>query len=283
MQVAFVANADLNRFTDPYYRGFDERLPDYWRFKEWEHEFDDYVRSGSLPALELVRLGGDHFGDFAAAIDGVNTVDTQMAANDYALGLIVEKIAHSRYKNDTLVFILEDDAQDGPDHVDAHRSLAFVVGPYVRQQALVSERYSTVNMLRTMEEILGMEPLGLNDSAAEPMTAVFDRNTDAWDYQAIVPAVLRSTRLPLPPATAERATSGETLADVGPRHDASYWSAKTEGMDFSVEDRVDTARFNRILWSGLMGDGVPFPDNPKPRNLRQHRARLLRRAADGAS
>ena len=280
MQVAFAANADLNRFTDPYYRGFDERLPDYWRFQEWEHEFDDYVRGGSLPALELVRLGGDHFGDFAAAIDGVNTVDTQMAANDYALGLIVERIAHSRYKNDTLVFVLEDDAQDGPDHVDAHRSLAFVVGPYVRQQALVSERYTTVNMLRTIEEILGMEPLGLNDSAAEPMTAVFDRNTDVWDYQAIVPAVLRTTRLPLPPATAERATTGETLADVGPRHDADYWAAKTEGMDFSVEDRVDTPRFNRILWSGLMGDGVPFPDNPKPRNLRQHRARLLHRAAD---
>jgi DNA-binding beta-propeller fold protein YncE len=280
MQIAFAANADLISFTDPYYRGFDERLPDYWRFKEWEHEFDDYAHNGNLPALELVRLGGDHFGDFAAAIDGVNTVDTQMAANDYALGMITEKIAHSLYKSDTLVFVLEDDAQDGPDHMDAHRSLAFVVGPYVRQHALVSERYTTVNVLRTIEDILGIEPLGLNDSAAEPMTAVFDRSTDAWDYRAIVPAVLRTTQLPLPAATAERATSGDALAYVEPRHDADYWAAKTEGMDFSVEDRVDTLRFNRILWSGLMGDGVPFPDNPKPRNLRHHRARLLRRSAD---
>ena len=78
-------------------------------------------RNGNLPALELMRLGGDHFGDFARAIDGVNTVETQMAANDYALGLVIEKIAHSPYKNDTLVFVVEDDAQDGPDHVEAHQ------------------------------------------------------------------------------------------------------------------------------------------------------------------
>ena len=133
--VAFATNAELAPYTDPFYRGFDERLPDYWRFKEWEHEFDDYVRNGNLPALELVRLGGDHFGDFARAIDGVNTVETQMADNDYALGMVMEKIAHSPYKSDTLVFVVEDDAQDGPDHVDAHRSLAFVMGPYVRQNA----------------------------------------------------------------------------------------------------------------------------------------------------
>ncbi len=199
--VAFATNADLAPYTDPFYRGFDERLPDYWRFKEWEHEFDDYVRNGNLPALELVRLGGDHFGDFARAIDGVNTVETQMAANDYALGMVMEKIAHSPYKSDTLVFVVEDDAQDGPDHVDAHRSLAFVVGPYVRQNALVSERYTSVHVLRTMEDILGIEPLGLNDSSVEPMTAVFDRAAEVWDYRAVVPAVLRTTQLPLPAAT----------------------------------------------------------------------------------
>jgi len=283
MQVAFAANADLIPFTDPYYRGFDERLPDYWRFKEWEHEFDEYVRGGNLPALELVRLGGDHFGDFAGSIDGVNTVDTQMAANDYALGSIVEKVAHSRYKDDTLVFVVEDDAQDGPDHVDAHRSLAFVVGPYVRQRALVSERYTTVNVLRTIEDVLGIESLGLNDSAAEPMNAVFDRNANVWDYEAAVPAVLRTTQLPLPPATAERGSNKKMLAYAEPRHDVAYWNAKTEGMDFSAEDRVDTALFNRVLWSGLMGDGALFPENPNPRNLRHHRARLLSQIATGKS
>ncbi len=110
----------------------------------------------------------------------------------------MEKIAHSPYKSDTLVFVVEDDAQDGPDHVDAHRSLAFVMGPYVRQNALVSERYTTVHVLRTIEDILGIEPLGLNDSSVEPMTAVFDRAADVWDYRAVVPAVLKTTQLPLP-------------------------------------------------------------------------------------
>ena len=279
MPVAFSANADLARFTDAYYRGFDERLPDYWRFKEWEHEFDDYVRDGNLPALELLRLGGDHFGDFAGAIDGVNTVATQMAANDYALGLVIEKIARSPYKNDTLVFVVEDDAQDGPDHVDAHRSLAFVAGPYVRHRALVSERYTSVHVLRTIEDVLGIEPLGLNDSSVEPMTAVFDRELQAWDYRAIVPGVLRTTQLPLPAASAAGLNPADDYG-TRPHRDAAYWAAKTEGMDFSAEDRLDTARFNRILWSGVMGDGVPFPEQPKPRNLRRHRRRLLWRFAE---
>jgi len=277
--VAFATNADLAPYTDPFYRGFDERLPDYWRFKEWEHEFDDYVRNGNLPALELVRLGGDHFGDFARSIDGVNTVETQMAANDYALGMVMEKIAHSPYKSDTLVFVVEDDAQDGPDHVDAHRSLAFVLGPYVRQNALVSERYTSVHVLRTMEDILGIEPLGLNDSSVEPMTAVFDRAAEVWDYRAVVPAVLRTTQLPLPAPTAATLSPANDDVNSHPRHDAAYWAAKTEDMNFSAEDRIDTARFNRILWAGLMGDAEPFPENPKPRNLRRHRARLLRRFA----
>ncbi len=275
--VTFAANADLAPFTDPYYRGFDLSLPDYWRFKEWEHEFDDYVRNGNLPALELVRLGGDHFGDFARAVDGVNTVETQMADNDYALGLVVEKIARSPYRNDTLVFVVEDDAQDGPDHVDAHRSLAFVVGPYVRQRALVSERYTSVHVLRTIEDVLGIEPLGLNDSSVEPMTAVFDRMLQPWDYRAIVPAALRTTELPLPATTATAFSPAENHAYVQPRHDAAYWAAQTEGMDFSAEDRLDTPRFNRILWAGLMGDAAPFPENPQAKNLRRHRGRVLRR------
>jgi DNA-binding beta-propeller fold protein YncE len=277
--VAFATNPDLAPYTDPFYRGFDERLPDYWRFKEWEHEFDGYVRNGNLPALELVRLGGDHFGDFARAIDGVNTAETQMAANDYALGLMMEKIALSPYRSDTLVFVVEDDAQDGPDHVDAHRSLAFVAGPYVRQNALVSEKYTSVHVLRTIEDILGIEPLGLNDSSVEPMAAVFDRTLESWDYRAVVPAVLRTTQLPLRAATAAASDPTNDEDSSRPRHDAAYWAAKTEGMDFSAEDRINTPLFNRILWAGLKGDEVPFPESPKPRNLRRHRARLLRRFA----
>jgi hypothetical protein len=175
--------------------------------------------------------------------------------------------------------VVEDDAQDGPDHVDAHRTLAFVLGPYVRQRALVSERYTSVHMLRTIEDILGIEPLGLNDSSVEPMTAVFDRTLQPWDYRPIVPAVLRTTQLPLPARTAAEAGPSDGGGYARPRHDSAYWAAKTEDMDFSAEDRLDTPRFNRILWAGLMGDAVPFPENPKPRNLRRHRRSLLRRFA----
>ncbi len=271
--VAYATRPELVPITDPYYRGFDQTLPDYWRFKEWEREFDGYVRDGNLPSLELVRLAHDHFGDFGRAIDGVNTIETEMADNDYALGLLLEKIAASPYKNDTLVFVVEDDAQDGPDHVDAHRTVALVAGPYVRQHAVVSERYTTVHMLRTLEDILGIEPLGLDDSSVEPMTQIFENKLTPWTYTASVPAVLRTTQLPLP-ATAASVSASNTAP---PQHDAAYWEAQTQGMDFSAEDRLDTARFNQILWSGLMGESAPYPTKRDARNLRRHRKRLLAR------
>ena len=122
--MATATKANLQQVTDPYFRGFDQRFPDYWRFKEWEREFDDFVAHDNLPSLELVRLAHDHLGLFNEAVDGVNTVETEIADNDYAVGLLVEKVAHSKYAKDTLIFVIEDDAQNGPDHVDAHRSLA---------------------------------------------------------------------------------------------------------------------------------------------------------------
>ncbi len=269
-QVFYVAKAALMPLTDPYFWGFNQALPDYWRYKEWAREFDGYVARGDLPNLTLLRLPHDHTGSFAAGIDGVNTVEAELADNDYALGLVVQKLANSRYASDTLIFVLEDDAQDGPDHVDAHRSLAFVVGPYVRQGAVVSRRYTTVNMLRTMESVLGLEPMGLNDALAEPMTAVFDiRQTPRWTYAARVPPVLRSTALPLPPPA--RAEAG---CPTVPRRSAAWWAKAMAGQDFSVEDHLDTAAFNRALWLGLKGE-TAFPTERDGRDLRSNRARLL--------
>ena len=269
-RVAYPTRPELDPITDPYYRGFDQALPDYWRFKEWEREFDGYVRDHNLPALEFVRLSHDHFGDFGRALDGVNTVETEMADNDYALGLLLEKIANSPYRDDTLVFVVEDDAQDGPDHVDAHRTVALVAGPYVRQRALVSERYTTVHLLRTIEDILGLEPLGLDDSSVEPMTKIFENKLTPWTYTAIIPAALRSTQLPV-----SAAQPAAAAAPSIPGRDAAYWEAQTRGMDFSVEDRLDVPRFNQILWTGLMGDSAPYPAKRDARNLRRHRQRLL--------
>ncbi len=245
-RVAFPTKQALEGITDPYFRSFDMRFADYWRFKEWEREFDEYAKNDSLPALELLRLPHDHFGKFGEAIDGVNTVETMMADNDYALGLVAEKIAHSRYADSTLIFAIEDDAQNGPDHVDAHRSIAYAIGPYVKQRAVVSEHYTTVSVLRTIEEVLGIKPLGLYDGFQEPMTAAFDLQQARWDYRARVPAVLRSTQLPLP--------GGKQKGQAAkPAHDASYWAEKTRGFDFSKEDKLDSNAFNRVLWEGLKG------------------------------
>ena len=240
---------------DPYFRSFDPNLPDFWRFKEWEREFDGYVASGRLPELQLVRLMEDHMGSFGTAIDGVNTPETQQADNDYAVGLLIDKVAHSRFANDTLIFVLEDDSQDGPDHVDAHRSTAYVAGPYVRQGAVVSTRYTTVNMLRTIEDILGIEHLNLHDGGVHPMADLFDLRRRGWTFSAAPSDILRtSTTLPLPPKPV-----GARVRPLRSTHPASWWAEKTRGFDFRTEDRIDAQAFNRILWTGLLGEGVPYP------------------------
>ncbi|HUX81504.1 MAG TPA: beta-propeller fold lactonase family protein [Halothiobacillus sp.] len=252
---AYSNKSALRPITDPYFRGFDQNYADFWRYKEWEREFDDYVKSGSLPALELVRLPHDHFGDFATAADGVNTVETQMADNDYALGLLAEKISNSPFRDNTLIVVVEDDAQDGGDHVDAHRSLAYMIGPYVKRHAVVSTRYTTVNLLRTIEDVLGLKPMGLTDGNALPMTAVFDRHSQPLDYTAIVPEVLRTTQLPLPPKTVENSLAATPGAEqyAKPRHHAAYWARVMQGQNFATEDQLDTVRFNKALWQGLKG------------------------------
>jgi hypothetical protein len=173
-QVFFPTKAALAPHTDPYFRGFDQTLPDLYRVKEWQREFAEQAASGAMPNLTLLRIAHDHFGSFGEAIDGVDTPETQFADNDLSLGAIIETIAASPFAKDTLVFVVEDDAQNGADHVDAHRSVAYVIGPYVRKKTVVSQAYTTVSMLRTMEDVLGLPPLGLNDGLADPMTEVFD-------------------------------------------------------------------------------------------------------------
>ena len=270
MRVATATKANLQQVTDPYFRGFDQRYPDYWRFKEWEREFDDYVTHDNLPTLELVRLPHDHLGLFDEAVDGVNTVETEIADNDYAVGLLVEKVAHSKYAKNTLIFVIEDDAQNGPDHVDAHRSLALIAGPYVKQRTLVSKRFNTVTLLRTMEEVLGIKPLGLNDALQPPMSEVFSTHQATWNYHAQVPEILHTTKLPLPAAKAEYRPV------VEPSHDAAYWAGKTKGFDFSAEDKLDSESFNMVLWKGLKGESQPYPSDRDGRDLSKNREEMLR-------
>lgn len=236
--------------SDPYFSGFDMKLPDYWRVLEWEREFAQQEQSGTMPALTLMRLSHDHFGDFAHAIDGVNTVETQMADNDYALGMVVERIARSRFKESTVIFVIEDDAQNGADHVDARRSIAFVAGAHVRQDALVSTRYTTVSMLRTIGALLGLPPLGLNDALAVPMADVFQRDYRDWTFTARAAQVLRQTALPIP---ADRFVAQDPAHAACINRSPEFWAAAMTGQKFAAEDRLDTDAFNAALWRGLTG------------------------------
>jgi DNA-binding beta-propeller fold protein YncE len=265
--VAIPANVSLTPFTDPYFRGFDNNFPDYYRYTEWEREFDANYAKGGLPALSLVRFMHDHTGNFGTAIDLVNTPETQEADNDYAVGLLVQKISTSIYANNTLIFVIEDDAQDGGDHVDSHRTIAFVAGAYVKQGAVVSTLYNTLNFLRTMEEVLGLPQLNLNDALASPMADIFNTTPTAWSFTATPSAYLYNTSLPLPPKAA-------SLRVPKSMHSAQYWARVTRGMDFSDADRVDPAVYNRILWKGMMGDRR-YPAGPTGLDLRQDREKLL--------
>jgi Phosphoesterase family len=203
LRVAFPSRVALLDTTDPYFRGFDNNLTDFWRDKEWEREFDDDVKKGYLPALSLVGLMHDHMGSFGSAIDGVNTPELQQADNDYAVAKLIEKVANSPYKSDTLIFILEDDSQDGADHVDSHRSTGYVVGPYVKHGAVISEKYTTVNLLRTIEDVLNVDHVDILTASEKPMTKVFDLNQREWTFDAVPSAYLYNTQLPLPPRLAK--------------------------------------------------------------------------------
>jgi len=250
--VAHPTNAALAPYTDPYYRGFDNNFPDYYRFKEWERDFDANYANGGLPALSLVRLMHDHTGNFDTAIDMVNTPELMQADNDYAVGLLVQKIANSIYAQNTLIFVIEDDAQDGADHVDSHRTIAFIAGPYVKQGAVVSTGYNTVDFVRTMEEVLGVKQfLNLNDALGHPMADVFSTAAQKWSFTATPSDYLYATALPLPAPPIGMKIPRST-------HNSVYWARLTKGLDFSDADRVNPLLYNRILWKGMM-HGKPYP------------------------
>jgi hypothetical protein len=207
--------------------------------------------------LSLVRFSHDHMGSFKTALGGVNTPETQQADDDLAVGRLVQAVTESPYAADTLIIITEDDCQDGPDHVDSHRATAYVVGPYVKQGAVVSTHYSQVNALRAIEDIFGTQHINLNTAFQRPMADVFEiRHSGRWSYLAEASTVLKGTAFAQAPGgLGVRFAQG---ADVKPKHDANYWARVTAGFDFSEADRVPPAKFNKVLWAGMMG-GKPYP------------------------
>lgn len=248
--------------TDIYYRNFDQSYPDFWLYEEWKREFDGYVQAGNLPSLELVRLSHDHtgaFGDGNSIANGLATPEAMVADNDYAVGKVVEAVAHSPYAGNTLIFVTEDDSQDGPDHVESHRGTAFVVGPYVKQHAIVSTQYGQVNVLRTIEDILGLQHLNLNTARQPAMADLFDTTSNGrWTFTSTASDYLvgAAAYAPLFPGEV-RFASGVALH---PTHDGAWWANATRDLDFSAPDRVPGGLYSRILWQGLKGNDA-YPES----------------------
>jgi len=257
--------------TDVYFRGFDMNNADTYLFNEWLRD----VTINGLPALSLVRLPHDHFGSTATAIAGLNTPSLQMADNDYSIGRLVDFISHSHYWQSTAIFILEDDAQSGGDHVDAHRSLGYVISPYSKRGVTVSTNYNTVNVLRTIEDLLGIDHLNQSDANAAPMADVFTHTPDFTPYNVIIPGSLCAPPVDPNLVPACKSSSANISPKVRELHDAAWWAVKLKDFDFHDADRLDTEAFNRVLWEGTMGD-VPYPTVRSGLNLRRNRAQLLK-------
>jgi DNA-binding beta-propeller fold protein YncE len=169
---------------------------------------------------------------------GAPTPKAYVADNDYALGRVVDAVSHSPYWASTAIFVVEDDAQNGPDHVDAHRTIAQVISPYTRTGKVDSTFYSTVSMLRTMELLTGLGPLTQFDAAATPMFNAFTAHPDTTPYTAILPddSVLKAVNGAQAPLAAEAAK-----------------------QDLSSEDRIDMTTFNQEVWQSVKGTAVPMP------------------------
>src|SRR5262249_41831767 len=163
-----------------FYRAFDLEYTDVDRVKVFLSEFAEYEKTGQMPRLILMRLGNDHTNGTSA---GKIAPLSQAADNDYALGQLVEAVSKSRFWGSTAIFVLDDDAQNGADHVDSHRSPGFVISAYVKRHIVDSTMYNTTSMLRTMELLLGLKPMTQFDAASRVMAASFQNTPDATPYK----------------------------------------------------------------------------------------------------
>ena len=217
----------------PKFAAFDVTIQDVARYNAWASEFQAYVASGQLPQLSIVHLGNDHT---AGATPGYPTPRAMVGENDYALGKLVETVSNSVFWKDTAIFVLEDDSQSGPDHVDSHRSVLLVASPYARRGFVDHTFYTTSGVLRTMELILGLEPMSQYDAAATPLYNAFQGTPNLGAYSKLSPNVAFDEK-----NTAQSVGAGASLA-----------------MDFSDADRTPEQALNEILWHAQMGDR-PMP------------------------
>ena len=242
----FIQNADkvgepgtasmpaLEGHFDPQFRSFDMDYPDVLRAKRFREELAGFEKTGEMPQFIVMRLPNDHTQGTKA---GKPTPIAMVADNDLSLGQVVEAVSHSKFWKDTAIFVIEDDAQNGSDHVDAHRTVALVISPYAKRRHVDSNMYSTASMLRTMELILNLQPMTQFDAAALPMFDSFQAQADLTPYMAR-PATVDLSACNLPTAWGSRLSAQ---------------------LDFSKEDAADDLVLNEIIWKSIRGADSTMP------------------------
>jgi phospholipase C len=224
----------LEGHYDPDFPGFNMNIPDMVRFRKWQYDFDSLIEKSAVPQFSTIRLPYDHT---AGARIGMPTPRAMVAENDLAVGRLVDHISKSPIWKESAIFILEDDAQNGPDHVDAHRSNALVISPYTRRKVTVSEMYSTASMLRTMELILGLPPMSQYDAAATPMWKCFTSQPDATPF----------TALPASWNLSELNKAKTPISDL------------SERFNFDVMDAAPDLAFSEVIWKAVKGLDSEMP------------------------
>lgn len=230
----------LTPFVNPDYPSFNMAIPDQRRADVWIDEFHRFVRAGKMPELEILHLPADHT---AGARPGRCTPRACMADNDLALGRIVEALSRSPFWKNTAVFVVEDDSQAGPDHIDSHRSVLLVISPYSRR-GTIHRFVNTTDVLATIEEILGIPPLSQFDRFGRPLHNVWNATADLTPYTASVPQ--------------------QSITETNPPRGVG--AAESMRLNLSAADRIDDARFNRLLWRVIKGNR-PFPAPPRSSTL----------------
>ncbi|MGB2868047.1 MAG: bifunctional YncE family protein/alkaline phosphatase family protein [Bacteroidota bacterium] len=218
----------------PTFRGWDLTYSDLDRVKEWEKEFSEFEANGNLPQFNILRLPNDHT---EGTRKGKLSPRAFVAQNDYALGQMVQRISKSKYWNQSVIFVIEDDAQDGPDHVDAHRSVGLVISPFTKHRFVDHTLYTTASMLRTMELILGLAPMSQYDASATPFFNAFAVDADTSGYQVEAPRYDLTTK----------------------NKDGDFGQLLMEGMDFRKEDAAPDRLLNQIIWRSIKGTAMPTP------------------------
>ncbi len=232
----------LTPYVCPTYPAFTLRIPDQYRASEFIKELKGYEQNNSLPNFIIMELPNDHT---SGTRPGMPSPRSAVADNDLALGRIIEAITHSKFWKETCIFVTEDDPQAGLDHVDGHRTVGFVISPYTKRGKVTSTYYSQINMVRTMENILGIPPMNQLDLTADPMLDCFTNKPDFTPYNAV------KNNIPLDQLN---------LALDKLNKEDLYWAKKSLEQDLDEEDLIDDDVFNRIIWHAVKGYDRPYPN-----------------------